>query len=141
MARILGEQSEPAPDRRALLQKALQRACGSCPSRKDCRVCGSLTAARLQKPLELSCQQTGRLLSELRRGQQQWKLLQAERRRREEFRLALLQQYGFLSRYLRRLSGQLLHSGICPLPGKTAGQRGLLSGLSRSGLPVLCTAL
>ena len=99
---------EPPPiDREALLEKVRSRACETCPARKGCTQRDSLTEALLRTPLEADCRRQGRLIPELRRAEEQRKLLNADRERRREYKTALAQQYRFLSDYLRSLSDSL----------------------------------
>jgi hypothetical protein len=105
---------EPPIDEAALIAKAADRACGSCPCRKNCRENPSQMApALLHKPLgngddlPRGCRKTGRLLQELRRSQEQLRSIRADRDRRQEYRLAVVQQYGFLAQYLQELSDSL----------------------------------
>lgn len=105
-------EEQPAPiDRDALLNQTRDRACAGCAARKTCEDSEKLTAALLENPLDARCRKAGRLIPELRRGQEQLRLLQADHRRREEYRLALIQQYQFLAEYLRSLSDQLPRRG------------------------------
>ena len=97
---------EPPPiDEAALLEKARQRACGSCPANKRCRAV--LSVNLLRDPLDADCGRQNRLVPELCRAREQLKLLKADRKRRWEYRTALLQQYGFLSDYLRMMADRL----------------------------------
>ena len=84
---LLTEQLLDPVDREALIAKAVQRACGSCPCRKNCRE--SQTAEQLQgeileRPmihvddLPIGCKKRGRLLLELRWGQDQLRMLKAD---------------------------------------------------------------
>jgi hypothetical protein len=105
---------EPPIDEAALIEKAADRACGSCPCRKNCRENPSqMSPALLHKPLgngddlPRGCRKTGRLLQELRRSQEQLRSIRADRDRRQEYRLAVVQQYGFLAQYLQELSDSL----------------------------------
>ena len=105
---------EPPIDEAALIAKAADRACGSCPCRKNCRENPSQMAPTLlHKPLgngddlPRGCRKTGRLLQELRRSQEQLRSIRADRDRRQEYRLAVVQQYGFLAQYLQELSDSL----------------------------------
>ena len=106
---------EDAPiDEEALIARAAERACGSCPCRKNCKEDPSrISTAVLHKPLgngeELprGCRKTGRLLQELRRSQEQLRTIRADRDRREEYRWAVVQQYGFLSEYLQDVADSL----------------------------------
>lgn len=105
-------ETEPPPiDEAAILQKVRQRACGSCSARSACREQEGLNATVLNNPLDFTCRKTGRVLGELRRGQEQLRQLKAEHLRQREYRMALTQQYQFLAEYLRRLSDQLSYRG------------------------------
>ena len=107
MRQLLLEQREPEPDERALVDLARQRACGSCALRKSCAVRNRLTPSVLADPMSITCRKTGRLLTQLRRSQEQLKTIRAEHVRRQEYRQALLQQYRFLSEYLQKLADQI----------------------------------
>ena len=106
---------EEAPvDEAALIARAAERACGSCPCRKSCHEDpSSIPTELLHKPLgngsdlPRGCRKTGRLLQELRRSQEQLRIIRADRDRRQEYRRAVVQQYGFLSEYLQSLSDSL----------------------------------
>ncbi len=111
---LLTEGTSPPIDEAAILQKARQRACGSCSYRKSCPEQAELSAFHLEHPLEVDCRKQGRLIPELRRGQEQLKLLKADRRRQEEYRAALVQQYEFLGDYLRTLADSLPRRGQRP---------------------------
>jgi len=101
-------QMEPPPvDQGAILEKARDRACGTCPSRRNCTIRDALTTEMLQDPLEADCEKPGRLIPELHRAQEQLQYLQADRLRRREYRTALMQQYRFLGEFLRHLADQL----------------------------------
>ena len=122
---ILSEVGEYPIDEGALIAKAAERACGCCPCRKGCtaqEAAGQLPTGLLHRPLitvedlPLSCRKRGRLLLELRRGQDQYRAIRADRERQQEYRQAVIQQYRFLSDYLRELADQL------PRRGKPLGQ-------------------
>jgi hypothetical protein len=66
--------------------------------------------------LPFSCRKRGRVLLELRRSQDQYRAIRADRDRQQEYRHAVIQQYRFLCDYLRDLSDQL------PKRGKPVGQ-------------------
>lgn len=108
---LLLETASPPIDETALLEKAKQRACGSCSARNSCRERENLSTALLYNPLDASCRKAGRLITELRRGQEQLRSLKADRERREEYRAALVQQYQFLADYLRSLADHLPRRG------------------------------
>ncbi len=122
---ILSEISEYPIDEAALIEGAAQRACGCCPCRKGCQdqaAVGKLSPALLHRPLvtvedlPLSCRKRGRVLLEMRRSQDQYRTIRADRDRQQEYRQAVIQQYRFLCDYLRDLSDQL------PKRGKPLGQ-------------------
>ena len=123
---ILSEMSDYPIDEVALIEKAAERACGCCPCRKGCQdqaAVGKLSPALLHRPLvsvedlPLSCRKRGRVLLELRRSQDQYRAIRADRERQQEYRHAVIQQYRFLCDYLRDLADQL------PRRGKPLGQR------------------
>lgn len=104
---ILMEMEPPPIDEAALLEKVRSRACAGCSARKNCAQRNALTLSLLKEPFEADCSKQGRLIPELRRANEQWKLLKADRERRREYRGAMVQQYRFLSEYLRSLSDRL----------------------------------
>lgn len=101
-------------DEQALMARAAERACGSCPYRGKCREKpGEMSPELLHKPLgnggdlPLNCRKAGRLLQELRRSQEQLRTIRADRDRQQEYRAALIQQYSFLSQYLQDISDSI----------------------------------
>ena len=117
-ARILEEtrqqllESIPSPvDADALVEKVRQTVCADCPSLGTCCAVRNLSPALLEHPVAVLCAQPEKLLSALHRGQEQLRTLKADRQRREEYRLALVQQYDFLSDYLRSLADLLPRRG------------------------------
>lgn len=113
-ARVMGQLQEmlmqsrvPPIDREAILRLAGQRACAGCSARNACPAKDGLTPLHLENPLEVDCRKQGRLIPELRRGQEQLKRLKADHLRQEEYRTALAQQYRFLGEYLRSLADEL----------------------------------
>ena len=103
---ILMETSPPPIDEEAVLLRVRERACGGCPNRRQCRDV-ELPVEFLTCPpgdttdLGIGCKKPGRMVLELRRGQEQLRHLQAERDRQRECREAMIQQYRFLGDYLR----------------------------------------
>ena len=121
---ILLESSEPPLDGKALILRATERACGSCPCRKNCRDQGKamdISPDLFRQPLlrtedlPFVCRKPGRLLLELQRSQEQLRQLEAGRDRLREYRGAVVQQYRFLAEYLRELSDRL---GQRPIHGE-----------------------
>ena len=111
---LLAGLQPPPIDEQALLDSVRRRACGTCPSRKGCKAVFS--PALLRDPLEADCLRQNRLVPELTWAARQWKLLKADRKRRWEYRTALVSQYDFLSRYLRCLSDSLPRKGESARP-------------------------
>lgn len=112
--RLLMDVEEYPIDEEALIVRAADRACNNCPCRNKCKEePAKMPTSVLHKPLgngadlPVSCRKTGRLLQELRRGQEQLRTIRADRDRREEYRAAVGQQYRFLSEYLQDLSDML----------------------------------
>ena len=110
---LLMETQEPPIDEEALLKRTRERACGSCPNRKSCHAPEEIPRELLRKPmtentaLPFPCRKPGRMVLEVRRTQEQYRLLRADRDRRREYRGAVSQQYLFLSEYLQQLSQEL----------------------------------
>ena len=125
-AQLLLMDATPDPiDEAALLQRAVQSACGGCPARKSCKSHASLESVSpelLHKPLldgqdlPVPCRKEGRLLQELHRSQEQLRILRGDRRRRSEYRSAVIQQYRFLSEFLQDLSDNLGRRSPSSLP-------------------------
>lgn len=107
MQQMMLEQPEPEIDQEALLEKARERACSGCSYQKSCMVQQRLSTAHLMNPLAVTCRKTGRLMGELRRSQEQMLTMKAEQKKRQEYRQAMMQQYCFLSDYLRGLADQI----------------------------------
>lgn len=107
--------TEDAPvDEQALIARAADRACSSCPCRKTCKEQPEqLSPAILHKPLgngadlPSGCRKSGRLLMEMRRSQEQLRTIKADRDRQLEYRAAVGQQYRFMADYLQDLSDTL----------------------------------
>ena len=106
--------TQPPIDEAALVARAAERACGSCPCRKSCKEDpAQMSPQLLHKPLgngadlPMNCRKTGRLLQELRRSQEQLRAIRADRDRQQEYREAVAQQYGFLSEYLQDVADSL----------------------------------
>lgn len=114
--RLLEEVPQRLADEDGLVQRAVGEACAGCSARSHCRdmrKLQQLPGALLKKPLltveelPVRCKKSGRVLVELRRGQEQLRTIQADRMRQAEYRAAVVQQYGFLSRFLQTLSNDL----------------------------------
>jgi len=114
MAQVLDQtrdlllETEDIPiDEEALLTRTRERACGSCPNRRACRAPERIPRELLRRPmtentsLPFFCKKPGRMVLEVRRTQEQYRLMKADRDRRREYRSAVSQQYDFLSDFLR----------------------------------------
>ena len=112
--KLLLEESGIPIDEEALLLRAQKRACAGCPNRKTCRErLTPLPNQLLHSPLvevaslSVPCKKPGRLILELRRTQEQLRILKADRERQREYRTAVVQQYNFLAEWLRQQSDWL----------------------------------
>ena len=113
---LLLEVPEVPVDEDAVLSRAAERACGSCPYRKNCKDSkriGQLPGQILHQPLltaqelPIICRKSGRILAELHRAQEQLRSIRADRQRQKEYRAAVIQQYQFITEYLQDLSDGL----------------------------------
>ena len=105
-------ETPPTPiDEAALLAKAKEHACASCSARNICLEQDKLNIRMLHYPLSFQCRKTGRIAAELRRSQEQLRSLKADRERQRQYRSAVIQQYRFLSEFLRCLADQLPRRG------------------------------
>lgn len=109
--RLLLETPEQEIDEGALLNRAINRACGNCASREHCVERLRLGVEYLYSPLTFACRRPWEIQGELLRAQERLRDLKADRQRQREYRSALVQQYRFLSVYLQRLSDQLPRRG------------------------------
>ena len=116
--------TEEAPiDEQALVARAAERACGSCPCRNTCKEQPEqISPTILHKPLGNGgdlpggCRKSGRLLMEMRRSQEQLRTIRADRDRQMEYRCAVGQQYRFLADYLQDMSDTLAQRSELPKP-------------------------
>ncbi len=113
---LLLEVPEVPVDEDAIVSRAAERACGSCPYRKSCKDAKrivQLPSVILHKPLlsaqelPIICRKSGRFLAELHRSQEQLRSIQADRERQREYRAAVIQQYQFMTEYLQDISDRL----------------------------------
>lgn len=112
---LLESSVDEPPDAPAILSHATQRACESCPKGAKCAArqrAACLSSVLLHqsavttKNMPEGCTDKSRLLSQVQCGREQYRMMLAEHRRRGEYRAAVEQQYGLLSRYLQRLSDE-----------------------------------
>jgi len=104
---LLLEATATAIDEEALLEKVRLRTCTVCPSRRDCQEQSLLGVRHLHQPLDFACRKPGRIQGELRRGREQLLSLRREKQRLQEYRRAVIQQYQFLSEYIRWVADNL----------------------------------
>ena len=102
------------PDRVAVAERCQRAACDLCPERRGCKGrLEPLPVKLLEQPglgeddLPKGCRKPGRLLHELRRGQEQLRRMKGDRRRLESYQCAARDQYGFLADFLQSLSEEL----------------------------------
>ena len=112
-------------DQEAILQRAVEKCCSTCPCRKSCpekERAAAMDPKILHQPLldggdlPIFCRRENRLLQELHRAQEQLRTIRADRKRQKEYRSALVQQYQFLADYVQELSDLLGRRGINPEP-------------------------
>ena len=114
--RLLEDTPERLPDTDGLVLRAVGEACAGCSARSHCRDMRKLQQLKgslLHHPLltveelPVRCKKGSRVLTQLRRAQEQLRTIQADRLRQREYREAVVQQYDFLSRFLQKLSDDL----------------------------------
>lgn len=101
------------PDTEALMQELRQNACGTCSNRGKCIDQAKLDTGVLTGDAPFLCRKSGLASAEIRRSRDTLRRIRAARVRQEEFRMALVQQYGLLADTLRGLSDEL-HSHPAP---------------------------
>ena len=107
----------PTVDTAAVLEKTCENACAACSVRRNCpgRVQLQKLAPdsiyRSPESLHIACRRTGRLYQELRRGQEQLRLMGSANSRAAECRSVLVNQYRDISQYLQGLSDELSRRG------------------------------
>ncbi len=103
-------------DEGALIARAAERACSTCVYREECMEADRVRylpqtllhqASITLENIPSGCRQPQRLLPELQHGRDQYRLLLADRQRQQEYRSAVMQQYGFLADYLQELADNL----------------------------------
>ena len=85
---LLTEVEPPPVDAQALLDRAVEQACGTCSARNKCTQRLTLTTDHILHPLEADCRKQGRLIPELRFAQERLKALNGDRQRLREYRSA-----------------------------------------------------
>lgn len=108
---LLLEVSDPCTDQEALLDQVEEVVCGSCAARDSCQERRYLSVGHLEHPEEFTCRRHQQMHQELQYAHRQLRQIKADLRRRQEYRSALIQQYQFLSVYLRNLADSLPRGG------------------------------
>lgn len=106
----------PAPDRQAVLSRSCAMACDTCPERRGCKtrnLLAGLDPSLLEQPglseedVPPGCKKQTRLITELRRGQEQLRRIKGDGNRAMAYRQACQDQFGFLAEFLEGLSDDL----------------------------------
>ena len=108
---LIAQSPGPPVDAVAVLEQVKHNACAGCSARHSCAVSEKIPEKWLHDPIEAACRKPGLLIRELHRGREQLRRITADRQRREEYRQALMQQYGFLEQYLHDLADRLPRRG------------------------------
>ena len=114
-------------DEVSMVEKVRLRACALCSLRGSCREQERLTADHLHRPGEFSCRRTARIRGELGRAREHLAILNRDRKRRQEYHFALVQQYQFLAAYLQSQADSL----GCREGSPVVRYRGVVSARSR----------
>ena len=93
---------EPSP-----VEQVKSLACDVCPQAQECGARDTMDETLFVDPLSFSCPGRAQVLGAAARVRDRQRLVDAQRKRREEYRMAVAQQYGMLSRYLRRVADEL----------------------------------
>lgn len=105
--RQLLEYPLPPLDERAVVEQVKENACAACSFRIGCPDITSVNLEVLQGAGFLPCQRANNLAFYLNQGREQLKRMKAVRALQEEYRAALVQQYGFLADVLHRTADRL----------------------------------
>ena len=97
----------PPPDVAGLTEELRRDTCGVCPCRTGCMEQKGMTAQMLEGDAPFLCRKTAAVAGELNTARKMLRRMHLHRARQEEFRMALVQQYGFLADALRELSDRL----------------------------------
>lgn len=114
MARVLGlfqrqllAYSPGKPDVTALVQELKSNSCAICDLRLECQVQERLEEGMILGEEPFLCRRPDLAMAELRRARTQLRRMKAARAVQEEYRTALVQQYGFLTDALHGLADRL----------------------------------
>lgn len=95
----------PGPDEGMVLEQLKEDLCGSCNLKAGCLEQQRLEVSLLTSEAPFPCRRGGQ--AELRRSREQLRRMKAARAIREDYRGALIQQYGFLADTLHSVSDRL----------------------------------
>lgn len=101
------EYAPPPLDEELLLEQLRQSACGTCPSCRECQEQNRLSAAVLEGEDGFACRSGGKMSLQLRQFRDRLKRMKLARAQQQEYRTAVVQQYGFLADTLRQLADRL----------------------------------
>lgn len=105
--RQLLEYVPPPADVEAVAEELRKSTCEGCALRHGCPEQKRIGAALLMEGEAFACRKSENVNAELRRSRQQLRRMKASRAVQAEFRMALVQQYGFLADALQRISDRL----------------------------------
>lgn len=97
----------PPPDVAGLTEELRRGTCGVCPCRTGCMEQKTMTAEMLEGDAPFLCRKSAAVMPELSSTRKMLKRMHLFRAKQEEYRLALVQQYGFLADALRELADRL----------------------------------
>lgn len=107
LQRQLLEYVPPGPDIPALLDGLRKNSCEVCELRHSCRIQERVNDRLMQSDEPFLCRKPALAAKELRRSRSELRRIRAARSAQESYRLALVQQYGFLADALRGLSDRM----------------------------------
>lgn len=105
--RQLLEYAPPPADEAALASQLRDRTCAACPARHHCQEQARMNTELLHDGAEFVCRKSDAVRPELRRSRDQLRRMKLNRAMQSEYRMALVQQYGFLADILQRIADHL----------------------------------
>lgn len=103
----------PEPDIPALTRQLRDTACGSCTLRETCPEQHRLEDAIITCDAPFPCRRPGQITPELHHIRETLHRIRADRAARDGYRMALVQQYGFLADTLQALADRLTEKERC----------------------------
>lgn len=127
LQRQLLDWTSPTPDVAELAGELRRNTCESCPNRGTCLEQEGVNGKLITGEGRFLCRKSAMVEPELRRTRQMLKRMQHFRAKQEEYRRALVQQYGFLADAMEAMADRL-----SPGTSSRAGFRMQVSSRSRS---------